>query len=134
MAYLKIGELAEATDTSAETLRFYEAEGLIPPPRRSDAGYRLYGAEDERRVHFIRRARAMGFSLKDVADLLSLQVDRQSSTCGEVKALAELKLADIDERISELMKMKAALKQVTEACAGGEASALHCTILNALEH
>jgi len=134
MAYLKIGELAEATDTSAETLRFYEAEGLIPPPRRSDAGYRLYGAEDERRVHFIRRARAMGFSLKAVADLLSLQVDRQSSTCGEVKELAELKLAEIDERISELTKMKAALKQVTEACAGGEASALHCTILNALEH
>ncbi|MGB0693840.1 MAG: Zn(2+)-responsive transcriptional regulator [Pseudomonadales bacterium] len=134
MRYLRIGELAEVTDTSAETLRYYEAEGLIPPPRRSDSGYRLYSAEDERRVVFIRRARAMGFSLKDVADLLSLQVDRQSSTCGEVKELAELKLVEIDERISELKKMKAALQQVTEACVGGEASALHCTILNALEH
>ena len=76
----------------------------------------------------------MGFSLKDVADLLSLQVDRRSSTCGEVKELAELKLVEIDERISELKKMQAALQQVTEACVGGEASALHCTILNALEH
>lgn len=134
MAYLRIGELASQTDTSAETLRYYEKEKLIPEPRRSDSGYRLYTLEDVRRVNFIRRARAMGFSLKDIAELLSLQVDRESSTCGEVKELAEQKLSDIDSKLMELNKMKAALQQVTEACTGGSESAVHCTILNALEH
>lgn len=133
MGYLKIGKLAQRTDTSAETLRYYEAEGLLPEPRRSDAGYRLYTEPDVGRVHFIRRARAMDFSLKEIAELLSLQVEKEVATCGEVKSLAERKLAVIDEKIVELEKMKAALRQITEACAGGQASAVHCTILNALE-
>ena len=133
MSYLKIGELAGHTETSAETLRYYEAQGLIPEPHRSDAGYRLYTQMDVSRVHFIRRARAMGFSLKEVGELLSLQVDKSRSTCGEVKSLAEHQLSAIDEKIAELEKMKAALRQITDACAGGEASAVHCTILNALE-
>lgn len=133
MAYLKIGELAEKTATRVETLRYYEAEGLIPEPHRSDAGYRLYTNQDVSRVSFIRRARAMDFSLKEVNELLSLQVDKTQSTCGEVKLLAEHKLEAIDEKIAELEKMKAALRQITEACAGGEESAVHCTILNALE-
>ena len=133
MGYLKIGELAQRTDTSAETLRYYEAEGLLPEPKRSGAGYRLYTDPDVSRVHFIRRARAMDFSLKEVGELLSLQVEKEVATCGEVKSLAEHKLAVIDEKIVELEKMKAALKQITEACAGGQESAVHCTILNALE-
>jgi len=133
MTYLRIGKLASETGTSVETLRYYEAEGLLPEPRRSDSGYRLYSPHDVKRVHFIRRARAMGFSLKETRELLSLQVERQVSTCGEVKLLAEHKLVSIDEKIAELNKMKAALQQVTDACAGGEESAVHCTILNALE-
>ena len=66
-------------------------------------------------------------------ELLSLQVEKEVATCGEVKSLAEHKLAAIDEKIVELEKMKAALLQITEACAGGQESAVHCTILNALE-
>ena len=134
MGYLRIGELARATDTSAETLRYYETEGLIPSPRRSESGYRLYTTEDERRVHFIRRARGMGFSLREVAELLSLQVEKEAATCGEVKQLAEQKLEAIDGKINELQKMKSALRQITDACSGGDESAVHCTILNALEH
>lgn len=133
MGYLKIGELAEQTDTSAETLRYYETEGLIPEPRRSESGYRLYTQLDVDRVHFIRRARAMGFSLKEVSELLSLRVDKSHSTCGEVKSLAEHKLDAIDEKIAELQKMKVALTRITEACVGGDESAVHCTILSALE-
>ena len=133
MGYLKIGELAERTETSAETLRYYEAEGLLPAPRRSASGYRLYTEPDVGRVQFVRRARAMDFSLKEIGELLSLQVGRKVATCGEVKSLAEHKLAAIDQKITELKKMKTALKQITEACAGGQASAVHCTILNALE-
>ena len=133
MSYMRIGALAAETDTSVETLRYYEAEGLIPEPRRSESGYRLYSAQDVQRVSFIRRARGMGFSLKEVAELLSMQVEKEASTCGEVKSLAEKKLSMIDEKITELNKMKAALQQVTEACVGGQASAVHCTILDALE-
>ncbi|MBT5699835.1 MAG: heavy metal-responsive transcriptional regulator, partial [Gammaproteobacteria bacterium] len=116
MGCLKIGELAQRTETSAETLRYYEAEGLLPAPRRSASGYRLYTEPDVGRVQFIRRARAMDFSLKEIGELLSLQVERKVATCGEVKSLAEHKLAAIDQKIAELKKMKTALKQITEAC------------------
>ena len=133
MGYLKIGELAQSTETSPETLRYYETEGLLPAPRRSASGYRLYTKTDIGRVHFIRRARAMDFSLKEIGELLSLQLGKEVSTCGEVKLLAEQKLTAIDEKIVELEKMKATLKQITEACAGGQKPAIYCTILNALE-
>lgn len=132
MGYLKIGELASQTGTSAETLRYYESEGLLPEPRRSDTGYRLYTPLDVRRVHFVRRARGMGFSLKEVSELLSLQVEKEAATCGEVKLIAEQKLMSISEKLAELTKMKAALQQITDACTGGEESAVHCSILNAL--
>ena len=132
MGYLKIGDLAQRTETSTETLRYYEAEGLLPAPKRSASRYRLYTEPDVGRVHFIRRARAMDFSLKEIGELLSLQVGKEVATCGEVKSLAEHKLAAIDKKIVELRKMRAALQQVTEACAGGRESAVHCTILNAL--
>ncbi|MBO6557049.1 MAG: Zn(2+)-responsive transcriptional regulator [Pseudomonadales bacterium] len=133
MSHLRIGELASRTETSVETLRYYESEGLIPEPRRSDAGYRLYTTDDVDRVRFIRRARAMDFSLREVGELLSLQVDREHATCGEVKELAEQKLGAIEIKMAELQKMKLALRQITDACEGGELSAVHCTILNALE-
>jgi MerR family Zn(II)-responsive transcriptional regulator of zntA len=133
MGYLKIGELAQRTETSTETLRYYEAVSLLPAPRRSASGYRLYTEPDVGRVRFIRRARAMDFSLKEIGELLSLQLEKKMATCGEVKSLAEHKLAMINEKIVELEKMKAALNQITEACAGGQESAVHCTILNALE-
>lgn len=133
MTSLKIGELAAATETSAETLRYYESEGVLPRPARSPAGYRLYSDEDVQRVRFIRRARAMGFSLKEVQELLSLRVDRASSTCGEVKQLAEHQLTLIDEKINELQEMRGALERITAACVGGQASATQCTILEALD-
>ena len=133
MTYLRIGDLSKRTATNNETLRFYESKGLIDEPRRSDAGYRLYTEEAVSRVNFIVRAKKMGFSLKEIMELLSLRVDREDRTCGEVKELAEHKLIDIHEKINELMRMKEALEQITEACCGGEESAVHCTILNALD-
>jgi MerR family transcriptional regulator, Zn(II)-responsive regulator of zntA len=74
----------------------------------------------------------MDFSLKEIGELLSLQVEKEVAACGGVRSLAEHKLAAIDKKIVELEKMKAALKQITEACAGGQESPVHCTILNAL--
>lgn len=134
MTQLKIGELARLTSTRTETLRYYETEGLLPPAKRTPAGYRIYADADVQRVSFIRRARSMGFSLREVAELMSLQVDRASSTCGEVKQLAQQKLVMIDQKLTELRKMQSALQKITEACEGGEVPAERCTILNALEH
>ncbi|MEO2178249.1 MAG: Zn(2+)-responsive transcriptional regulator [bacterium] len=133
MSYLRIGDLSKRTETNNETLRFYESKGLLDEPRRSDAGYRLYTEEAVSKVNFIVHAKRMGFSLKEVAELLSLRVDRESSTCGDVKIMAEQKLIDIDKKLKELNLMKTALEQITEACCGGEKSAVHCTILNALD-
>lgn len=133
MAYLRIGELAGLAGTNNETLRFYEARGLMDAPRRSESGYRLYTDDDVARARFIMRAKKMGFSLSEIAELLSLRVTREESTCGEVKELAEAKLCAIEEKIEELRRMKGALQQITEACVGGDESATRCTILNALD-
>ncbi len=133
MSYLRIGDLSKRTQTNNETLRFYESKGLLEEPRRSDAGYRLYTEAAVAKVNFIVRAKRMGFSLKEISELLSLQVDRKDSTCGEVKDLAEQKLADIEKKLEELNRMKGALELITAACCGGEESAVHCTILNALD-
>ena len=119
--------------TNNETLRFYESRGLLGEPRRSDAGYRLYTNAEVLRVQFIMRAKKMGFSLKEIDELLSMRVTKEESTCGEVKDLAEKKLGEIEQKIAELNRMKAALEQITEACCGGEESAVNCTILNALD-
>jgi len=133
MSYLRIGDLSKRTQVNNETLRFYETKGLLEEPSRSDAGYRLYNESVVTRVNFIVRAKKLGFSLKEIMELLSLRVDRQDSTCGDVKAIAEKKLEDIEEKIFELNRMKTALDRITLACCGGEESAVHCTILNALE-
>ncbi|MFT7686982.1 MAG: MerR family Zn(II)-responsive transcriptional regulator of zntA [Candidatus Azotimanducaceae bacterium] len=133
MSYLKIGDLSKRTQINNETLRFYESKGLLEEPRRSEAGYRLYTESAVKRVNFIVRAKGLGFSLKEIMELLSLRVDKEDSTCGEVKSLAEKKLEDIEGKINELKRMRHALNKITLACCGGEESAVHCTILNSLE-
>ena len=133
MGYLRIGDLSKRTNTNNETLRFYESKGLIDEPRRSDSGYRFYTEAAVSRVKFIVRAKRMGFSLKEITELLSLRVGREEGTCAEVKQLAQHKLQDIEEKISELTRMKGALQQITDLCCGGDEPAVHCTILNALD-
>ncbi|MFT7684865.1 MAG: MerR family Zn(II)-responsive transcriptional regulator of zntA [Candidatus Azotimanducaceae bacterium] len=133
MSYLRIGDLSKRTEVNNETLRFYETKGLLEEPRRSEAGYRLYTESVVARVNFIVRAKKLGFSLKEITELLSLRVDKEDSTCGEVKILASKKLEDIEEKILELNRMRDALNRITLACCGGEESAVHCTILNSLE-
>lgn len=132
MSY-KIGELSKLTGCNIETLRYYEREGLLPPPPRGNNGYRYYPKDSVSRVNFILHAKGLGFSLLDIAELLSIQVDKQASTCGDVKEIAEHKLATIARKIKELEEMYRALEKVSAACDGSEASAEHCTILQALE-
>jgi MerR family transcriptional regulator, Zn(II)-responsive regulator of zntA len=131
MSY-KIGELSKLTGCNIETLRYYEREGLLPPPPRGNNGYRYYPRDSVSRVNFILHAKGLGFSLTDIAELLSIQVDKHSATCGDVKVIAEHKLATIARKIRELEKMYQALEKVAAACDGSSASAEHCSILQAL--
>jgi len=133
MNLLRIGEVAKQTGVSIETLRYYEKQGLVDSPSRTDAGYRLYGERAVQQIEFIISAKNLGFSLKDIQELLNLRVDKENHTCEEVKTLAECKLTDIEERIRELSTIRQALKQVINTCCGGPESADNCSILGALE-
>ena len=128
---LKTGEVARAGGVNLETIRYYERRGLLPKPPRTPAGYRTFDPEAVRRIRFIKHAQALGFSLKEVRELLSLRVDPRRS-CAEVRARADAKLADIDEKIRGLHAMKKTLGRFIAACSGrGPVSA--CPILEALD-
>ena len=125
-----IGQVARQSGIGVETVRFYEREGLIPQPSRPGSGFRRYPQDAVSRIRFIQRSKALGFSLKEIKELLSLRVDSATS-CGEVKKRAEEKIADIERKIHALREMKDALSKLTAACRGkGPTGA--CPILEAL--
>jgi MerR family copper efflux transcriptional regulator len=126
-----IGALAEAAGVGVETIRFYEREGLLPEPLRSSSGYRLYDADAVRRVRFIRRAKALGFTLSETGELLELRVTDPLS-CDDVAARARRKIAVIEERIGELNRISGVLHELVQACADRDATR-ECPILDALD-
>lgn len=128
---LTIGQVAKHTGVSVETIRFYERRGLIPAPARNRAGYRQYPPDTPRRVRFIQRAKAVGFTLGDIHELLDLRT-RPGVTCADIRARAEVKLDEIDARLAELAQMRRALGQLADRCSG-EAHLSECPILDALE-
>ena len=131
MDSLTIGQLAKQTDIGLETIRFYEREGLIESPPRRPSGYRAYPPETVRRVRFIRTAKELGFSLKEIGELLALRVDPVES-CAHVKTITEDKLADIDKRIGTLQRMRRSLRKLVGACDAREATS-DCPILESLD-
>lgn len=125
------GEVAEAADVTAETVRYYEERGLIPAPRRSAAGYRLYGPAFVERIRFIKRAQELGFTLSETEGLLAVGLDAPDGECGDVRAQALEKLADVEAKLCDLAAIRDALQALAEACPGaGPTSA--CPILDAL--
>jgi len=131
MEYLTIGKLAKKVQVNIETIRYYERRGLISRPPRPLSGYRQYPDEAVKRIDFIKRAKELGFSLKEIGDLLSLRVDPTTS-CYDIKNRAETKIEHIVEKMKTLQKMKNALMEVSKACSGrGPVS--ECPILEALE-
>ncbi len=131
MRTLTIGQLAKQAGIGVETVRFYERTALLDRPPRTASGYRQYSRDVVRRIRFIRLAKELGFSLKEVAELLCLRVDPET-TCAEVKAQAEDKIADIDAKLQDLQRMKETLVQLVTTCSGrGPIS--QCPILDALE-
>jgi len=131
MKSLTIGEVARAAQVGVETIRFYEREGLIAEPPRRESGYRQYPPDAIRRVRFIRRAKELGFTLKEIGELLSLRVD-PGRTCADVRAVARAKIRGIQEKISELSRIKDVLGRLERTCRGkGPTSA--CPILDMLD-
>jgi MerR family mercuric resistance operon transcriptional regulator len=122
---IAIGELSRRTGCNIETVRYYERVGILPTPARRGR-YRLYGAEDVRRLAFVRRARELGFSLDDVRALLGLG----EGSCAEARELAAVHLADIRVRITDLKAMERVLADTVRRCdAGGEAT---CPVIEVL--
>jgi len=131
MKYITTGHLAKAAGVNVETIRYYERRGLIPPPPRKSSGYRLWPIETIKRIRFIKHAQQLGFSLKEISELLSLRADSTIS-CAEIKKIADEKIADIDQKISSLLKIRQALKELSESCPGrGPIS--ECPIIEAFE-
>ena len=127
---MKIGEVAKAAGIGIDAIRFYERQGLIPEPARRPSGYRVYSPDVVLSLRFIRRAKELGFSLKEISELLWLE-NTAEATAAEVRKLAVTKLEDIEERIRALQRMRRALKKATESCTGrGPTSS--CSILQAL--
>jgi len=131
MVPLTIGQVARRAGVGIETVRFYEREGLLEKPARKKSGYRQYQEDVVARLRFIKRAKELGFSLKEIKELLSLRVDPET-TCAEVRRKAEAKIVDVDEKIQALRRIKKALVNLTTACSGrGPIS--ECAILEAIE-
>ena len=129
---LLAGEVAKTLGVGVQTLHFYEQQGLIPPPPRSESGYRLYSQQTVRRLRFIKRAQELGFSLKEVEELLVLQLD-PSSTCSNVRERAAAKIADIDQKLKTLSAIKEALAQIVTVCPSNGRPVSDCPILENLD-
>lgn len=127
---MKIGELSRRADTGIDTVRFYEREGLLPQPQRQASGYRLYAAGDLARLRFIRRAKALGFTLSEIRELLALSGRREDDMAG-LKIAATEKLADVESRLTELTRIRDGLLALVTACPG-HGVLERCPILNAL--
>mgnify|MGYP002623553893 CR=1 FL=1 len=128
---LTIGALAKAADIGVETVRFYERKGLLPEPPRTQAGYRQYPPETVDRLRFIRRAQGLGFSLREIMELLNLRVD-EIAACGPVEAQAREKLEQVAGKIAELRRIQSALRRLVRACEAREPTG-ECPILEELE-
>jgi MerR family copper efflux transcriptional regulator len=131
MARLTRGELAKRCEVNSETVRYYEQQGLLPKPARSASNYRLYDGDSARRVRFVKRAQELGFTLKEIRELLSLRA-RPTARCADVRERAEAKVQDIDRKICTLQAMRRALSKLMSECAGRGAIS-ECPILDALE-
>lgn len=123
-----IGTLARTAGVNVETIRYYQRRGLLPKPGKPIAGYRRYPAEMLARLRFVKRAQELGFTLREVTELLKLG----SASCRETQRLAEHKRADLDLRLRDLKAMRRALDRLLRACAAGRSP--DCPLIESLRH
>ena len=127
---MQIGQLAQHAGVPIDTVRYYERQGILPPPQRQASGYRHYHPDDVARLRFVRRAKALGFSLAEVRELLALS-SRPAEDMAGLKAAASEKLADVAHKIAELERVRDGLEALIADCPGHGALA-QCPILEAL--
>lgn len=128
---LTIGKVAREAGVGVETVRFYERQGLIEEPPRRPSGYRQYPPETISRIRFVRRAKELGFTLKEIKELFSLRASGRSR-CADVRRRAEEKVEDIQQKVRDLQKMEKALVGLVATC-DGRSPVTECPILKALE-
>jgi MerR family copper efflux transcriptional regulator len=128
---VNIGEAARRTGISAKMIRHYEAIGLLPTAKRTYSGYRLYGARELHTLRFVRHARALGFSIKQIGELVGLWQNRRRPSA-RVKELALAHVDELEARIREMRAMKATLAHLANVCQGDDRP--DCPILEGLEH
>jgi Hg(II)-responsive transcriptional regulator len=126
---MRIGEVAQHADVNVQTLRYYERRGLLPPPRRRPSGYREYPADTVRLVRFIKRAQDLGFTLRDIEELIELRRS-PARNCASVRAAVARKAEDVAAKIRQLTALQKALAELTDAC--GSANGSRCPIIDAL--
>jgi Hg(II)-responsive transcriptional regulator len=130
MSGLTIGRLAKQAGLGIETVRFYERQGLIDPPPRTDSNYRIYPEEEVNRLKFIKRAKDLGFTLNEIKELLEFQLDPHA-TKADIKKRTEEKIVDIKRKVRDLTKIKKALEHLSGSC-DGHGPLSECPILEAL--
>ena len=130
MTTLNIGEAAQRSGVSAKMIRHYEDIGLLPKAIRTGSGYRQYGDSDVHNLRFIRTARDLGFSIKDIASLLRLWRNRTRAS-KDVKRIALAQIAELERRIEEMQTMKRALEHLAHCCRGDERP--ECPILDGID-
>lgn len=133
MESMTVGKLVKMAGINMETVRYYERIGLMPQPKRKESGYRMYSETDLKRLLFIKRAKELGFVLREISELLELRIE-STGTCGDVKHLAEHKLQDVEKKIQDLQKIRMVLKKLVVQCVNEEISTEECPILEAIEH
>lgn len=131
MGGLRISQVASQADVNLETIRYYERQGLLPKPPRTGANYRAYPADTVQRVLFVKQAQALGFTLKEIKELLSLRATPRTR-CEDVRRRAEGKIQDIDEKLHALQAMRESLKTLVRECVGA-APVTDCPILAAFD-
>ncbi|WP_027080402.1 MerR family transcriptional regulator [Luteimonas mephitis] len=127
---MNIGQLARQAGVPIDTVRYYERQRLIPEPARSASGYRQYQCDDVTRLNFIRRAKALGFTLEEIGELMAIS-SNYSNDMNEMRKKASQKLEVVEERLAELTRVRDALHELVDACPGHGALAT-CPIMAAL--
>ena len=128
---MRIGTLASRAGVNVQTVRYYERRGLLDDPRNRSEGYREYAGDTLDRLRFIRRAQELGFTLNEIAELLELRTD-PNTTANAVKARAEDKIRRVESKIRDLEEIRHALVHLAGRCEGGSAPTSECPFLEEL--
>lgn len=128
MKNLTIGKVAKLTGIGIETIRFYERNGILLKPDRLPSGYRVYTSDAINRIMFIKEAKALGFTLEEIKELLNIN-EEPGADCGTIKKKALMKVEDVDKKIANLVKIKDSLIELAKQCKGKGSPLSECSFL-----